>query len=312
MNAGELHVFTARFNPLRWLTPDRHYSDWVAHMLDSGVKLTVVECQYGDREFVCNLSPHVNHIGVRADSWVWSKENLLNLGIARVPEAKYICWADSDVFHRRASWAAETVEALQHYRIVQPWSDCYDLGPRDEHLQHHVSFCRQYLHGEPVVPSGSRFWTFAGGPYAYPHSGYCWATSRSVLDWTGGLFDLGGMGSGDHHQALALVGEVARSVPRGASPAYLGHLLRWQQRALVAVNRRIGYVAGTIEHRFHGAKENRGYLSRWSMFERHGFDPDADLKRNSSGVLEWAGNKPELEREWDLYLRSRREDDNCL
>ena len=32
------------------------------------------------------------------------------------------------------------------------------------------------------------------------------------------------------------------------------------------------------------------------------------------GVLEWAGNKPELKREWDLYIRAyiraRREDDN--
>ncbi len=311
MNASDLHVFTARFNPLRWEAPDRHYRDWVAHMLDSGVNLTVVECQYGARDFTCAL-PHVNHVGVRADSWAWSKENLLNLGIARVPQAKYICWSDSDVFHRRAGWAAETVEALQHYRVLQPWSDAYDLGPHDEHLQHHVSFCRQYLHGEPLVPDGDKWWKFSGGPYDYPHSGYVWAALRSVLDWTGGLFELGGMGSGDHHQALALVGKVARSVPGGTTPAYLAHLTRWQQRADLAVNGRIGYVAGTIEHRFHGAKENRGYLSRWAMFERHGFHPDADLKRNTSGVLEWAGNKPELEREWDLYLRSRREDDNNL
>ena len=46
------------------------------------------------------------------------------------------------------------------------------------------------------------------------------------------------------------------------------------------------------------------------MFLRHGFDPDRDLKRNSYGVLEWDGGKPELEREWLLYLRSRGEDDN--
>ena len=48
------------------------------------------------------------------------------------------------------------------------------------------------------------------------------------------------------------------------------------------------------------------------MFVRHGFDPDADLKRNTSGVFEWTGNKPELRREFDLYLRSRNEDVNNL
>ncbi len=309
MKAQDLHVFAARFNPLRWAAPHRHYKDWVAHMLDSGVSLHVAECQYGERDFECNL-PHVDHIGVRADSWAWSKENLLNLAIARVPQAKYICWSDADIFHRRPSWAVETIEALQHYRAVQPWSDAYDLGPNDEHMAHYLSFCRQFLHGHPVVPDGKGWWKFDNGPYDYPHSGYCWATTRAVLDWIGGLFELGGMGSGDHHMALALAGQVEKSVPGTTNSSYIAHLKRWQARAEAIVNRRIGYVHGTIEHRFHGAKPNRGYLSRWSMFERHQFDPEADLKRNTHGVLEWAGNKPELEREWDLYLRSRREDDN--
>ena len=46
------------------------------------------------------------------------------------------------------------------------------------------------------------------------------------------------------------------------------------------------------------------------MFLRHGFDPTIDLKRNTWGVLEFAGNKPALEHEWDQYLRMRWEDDN--
>jgi hypothetical protein len=46
------------------------------------------------------------------------------------------------------------------------------------------------------------------------------------------------------------------------------------------------------------------------MFLRHAFDPITDLKRNTWGVLEFAGNKPGLEHEWDQYLRMRWEDDN--
>jgi hypothetical protein len=311
MKASDLWVFTARFNPLRWEAPDRHFRDWCQHMLDSGVQLVVAELQYGEREFSCQL-PGIKHVALRAESWAWSKENLLNLAIQRFPEAKYICWSDSDVFHRRPHWAVEAVEALQHYHVIQPWSDAYDLGPHDEHLQHHVSFCRQYLHGHPVAPSGPAWWRFDNGPYDYPHSGYAWATKRSVLDWIGGLFELGGMGSGDHHMALAFAGQVHKSVPAKVSPSYMAHLLRWMARADLAVNRRIGFTHGTIEHRFHGPKHARGYLSRWDMFMRHDFDPDADLKRNTHGVIEWSGNKPDLEREFDLYLRSRREDDNTV
>jgi hypothetical protein len=48
------------------------------------------------------------------------------------------------------------------------------------------------------------------------------------------------------------------------------------------------------------------------MFLEHGFDPVTDLKRNTNGVLEFAGNKPALERAFDRYLRAREEDVNTL
>ncbi len=309
MKADQLHVVTARFNPLRWSAPDRHFRDWVSHVLDSGAKLTVAEVQYGRRDFVCDL-PHVNHVGLRCDSWSWSKECALNEAIRRIPEAAYIAWGDADVWHRKPGWAVEAVEHLQHYRVLQTWTKALDLGPNDELIGVHTSFCAQYMVGAKLVAEGQKFWKFDGGYQEYPHSGYFWACRRELLDWTGGLFELGGMGSADHHMALALVGRVEASMPGGTSASYKNHLLRWQSRAMAFVNGRICALPGIIEHRFHGAKQNRGYLGRWDMFVRHGFDPDEDLKRNSFGVLEWAGNKPELEREWDLYLRSRREDDN--
>jgi hypothetical protein len=254
----------------------------------------------------------VNHVGLRADSWAWSKECAINEGIKRIPSADYIAWGDADVWHRKTDWAREVVEYLQHYRIIQTWSKALDLGPNDELISVHHSFCSQFQAGAPLVAKEARFWNFNGGYAIYPHSGYFWACRRELLDWTGGLFELAGMGSADHHMALALVGLVERSYPAGTSSSYRLHLERWQHRAMAYVNGRIAALPGTIEHRFHGSKERRGYLDRWDLFVRHGFDPDVDLKRNSFGVIEWSGNKPELEREWDQYLRSRREDDNCL
>lgn len=617
MKAEQLTVFAARWNPLRWQTPHRIYREWVEHILDSGAKLVVIELTYGDREFACEM-PHLKnftHIGVRAKTWAWSKENLLNIGVWRTPEARYICWCDADVFFRRAHWAVETVEALQHYDVVQPWSDAYDLGPVDEHIQHYKSFLSIYHAGKPVVPNGTRWWDFDGGPYAYPHcltgdsrvvpggrviaasarpyegdlvvirtaggqefscspnhpilsgdrwlradqlnvgdyvfrhvrgngvpgqpdeqqapariddmvrafserrgvdrttyllpddldnrranskvaqvwadrhlatvrdtggiqasgdfqlgriiqvqpgslnslcshdfldetfgfsfaadqsthsadlaalfrgsihehaladrradfltpfsadaapgalptrggdhtgnnrfgmgspdferhhlandasgmigvhadnpgalrrwlaaqiepdqvvyvgrrkfsgqlydlqteygyiitdrvithnSGYCWAWTRQAYDWVGGFFDVAGMGSADHHQALSFVGLAERSMPHGTSRNYRDLVMQWQDRAIRHINYNLGYVHGTVEHQFHGRKGDRGYLSRWGMFVKHGFDPVTDLKRNSSGVYEWAGNKPELIREWDNYMRTRNEDSNTL
>lgn len=67
-----------------------------------------------------------------------------------------------------------------------------------------------------------------------------------------------------------------------------------------------------IEHRWHGDKTRRAYIDRWDMFIKHGFNPHADLKRNSHGVLEFSGNKPDLERMFDNYLRGREEDSNIV
>ena len=126
--------------------------------------------------------------------------------------------------------------------------------------------------------------------------------TRQAFDWVGGLFELGGMGSGDHHMSLALIGHADVSVPQGVSAAYRREVKRWEGRALRHINRNIGYVSGTIEHLFHGRKTDRGYQSRWDMFLKHNFDPQEDLKHNSHGVLEFASNKAELRHDFDLYF----------
>jgi hypothetical protein len=241
---------------------------------------------------------------------VWAKENLCNIGVHRTPAAKYIAWIDSDIMFRRPNWALATVQALQHYHVVQPWADALDLGPNDEVMQAHRSFCRQYFLRQPV--EGKQNWKWAGGKYDHPHPGYAWAMTREAFDRVGGLFELGGMGSGDFHMALGLVGKAAYSMADGVSDSYRREVMRWQDRALRHVNYNIGFVGGTIEHLFHGRKDDRGYETRWGMFLKHGFDPLDDLVRNSHGVLEFADTKPELRHDFDQYLQARNEDINSL
>src|ERR1700758_4755828 len=134
MLSEKLHVIAAAFNPIRWVQPLKHMRDWIEHMLDSGVKLTLVECQYGERSHTEDISPHVNHIKVRSSSPAWVKENLINIGIQRIPEAEYICWCDTDIFFEKSGWASETLHALQIYRFIQPWHQAIDRGPNGEVL----------------------------------------------------------------------------------------------------------------------------------------------------------------------------------
>lgn len=314
---NQLDIVTVVANPIRWESRIRlaraAILDWLK---EPNVRVTLVESAYGGRDHeLADLAaiPRINFVPVRNYSLVWNKESLMNIGISRLPaDAKYIGTFDADIHFRKPGWAGEIIHALHLHPVAQPWSTAYDLGPNDEHIQAHTSFARLFSEGKPVVSSGGKFWTFDGGPYQYSHPGYAWAWTRDILDRIGGLFDLGGMGSADHHMALAMVGAVEKSIPGGTHPNYLAALKVWESRALTHINKNVGYVPGTIEHEFHGSKAARGYLNRWDMFIRHGFDPINDLKRNTFGVLEWAGNKPELEREWHLYLKSRAEDANIF
>jgi hypothetical protein len=301
-----LHVVTAIANPIRWESRLRLYRAFERHMLDSGVRLTVVECAYGERSFEVAGNAHVNHVPVRAKTLVWNKENLLNLGIARLPhDWKYVAWVDADVAFRKPGWVGETVHALQQYDIVQPWSDCYDLGPNDNHLAAHRSFARMLHDGQPIQVSDE-------GAGRFAHPGYAWAATRRALTLLGGLIETAALGAGDHHMALALIGRARESVPAGISDGYLRPILRWQERATQHIAQNIGYVPGTIEHSWHGSKEKRAYIDRWAILTRNAFNPETDLIRNTWGVWELTGNKPALRRDIDRYFRRRDEDANSV
>jgi hypothetical protein len=76
-----------------------------------------------------------------------------------------------------------------------------------------VSFASIFHAGKPITPKGMKYWKYNGGPYDYPHSGFAWCWVREILDRIGGLFELGGMGSGDHHMALGISGLADYSIP---------------------------------------------------------------------------------------------------
>ena len=305
MTPDKLHVVTVRENPRRFNTPDRLYDQFEEQMLDQGVSLTVVECQHGARPFALDGRPHINHVGVRATTMMWHKENLINLGVARLPhDWKYMAWVDSDVYFRQHNWATETIHALQHYKLLQPWETCYDLGPHDEHLELHKSFGWVYTKGGPIMQGPKH----PKAPYPFAHPGYAWAITRDAYVGVGGLIETAVLGAADHHMALASINRADDSIPTNITQSYKAPIHRWQRNARVAINDRVGYIPGTIEHSFHGAKKNRNYISRWSILIDNEFNPLEDMKRNEYGVFDLCGNKPKLTRQIEGYFASRNED----
>jgi len=242
------------------------------------------------------------HIQVRGTDEVWHKENLINIALSRLPpEAKYIAWIDMDVEFLNPNWALDTLHALEHYKIVQPWSDCIDAGPKGQIIQTHKSFCSQYIQGAP-----------RGGSYGdvgpFWHCGFAWAARRDTLNKLGGMIDWAILGAGDHHMSLALIGDVKNSIPGKIHPNYVKKALHYQSLCSKWVEEDIGYVDGIIKHHWHGKKKDRKYIERWDILVKNQFDPEVDIIKDIQGLWHLAGNKPKLRNEIRAYFRQRNED----
>lgn len=313
--AETLCVITCVSNPLRWKSRVALAKAAVASWLkEPNVSVYLTECLYGsdtDYQLSGLASDRVTHVGVRAATAAWAKENLLNISLARAPDsAQKFAFLDADVTFRQKGWANRAIAALDLYPVVQPWTQAIDLGPNDEVMAVHTGFAYVWHLGKPIIPIGTKFWTDSA--YTYPHPGYAWCWRRNTLDAVGRLYELAGMGAADHSMAVAMVGKYQLGIQKGMGSGYRDSVGAWSNRAYAQIQGKIGYTSDTIEHPFHGKKAKRGYQTRWGPFVDAGFDPTTDLKTNSYGVMEFAGNKPALELQWLNYLKDRDEDANTL
>lgn len=268
------------------------------------VQLVVVEAAFGDREFEVTNAANSYHVQVRTRSEIWIKENLINLGARRAiglhPELQYLAWVDGDVEFENPSWALEAIQQLQHFEVIQPWSDCLDLGPNGQVMQHFKSFGNQHQARIQKQKHPSQ-------PYQYAHTGFAWACTRRFWEGVGGLPDFCILGSADHHAAFACVGEVNDTIHGKMGAEFFRLLREWEKRAIRITNGEVGVVMGLIKHFFHGPKRLRKYRERWQILIDWALDPVADLIHDAQGVIRLIG-KPGLEQDIKLYNRGRNED----
>lgn len=331
---GKMWVVCCISNPARYKTRYALYREFRRHVLeDLRLPLLTVEASIKHMDFklsetklenrdIESKGVHCNgvrfiDIRVRGDSWVWLKENLWNVGTQNLPlDCKYVLFCDADIRFSDRHAPHEIVTALQTHKVVQPWTSCVDLGPRDEVLQVHKSFMACVEEGLP--------WKFEkersdGGhvKYVIPrkggianlfHPGYAIAWRRSALDRVGGLIESGIAGAGDHHMCAALIGQCDKSFPSGVHENYKKVIRDWQKRAEEVVRGDYGSVRGTILHYFHGPKANRKYVERWQLLVEHGYDPLSDVYKNTYGVTELKEDRVGLRDDLRRYLKQRDED----
>ena len=307
MSVDDFYVVAVMTNPERFKVRPRLFKEFMSRMDRYGAKLYVVEGAFGGRDFEVTDPSNPRHIQVKTDSELWHKENLINIGISRLPSKwKYVAWIDGDIDFIRPDWIQETVHELQHHPVVQMFEDAVDTGPTYEVLTLFKSFAYCYKNNLPQKRKKDDIGA-CYSPGTYWHPGYAWAATREAINTTGGLFDISILGAGDHHMACCLIGEASRSVPKGLHPNYKKYVLAWQERAL-RLHKNIGYVKGTIFHYWHGKKRDRKYSDRWKVLTDNNFNPSTDVHKDWQGVWSLYPGHDKLRDQIRQYFQSRNED----
>ncbi len=311
-----LYVLTAIFNPVRFRSRWKLYEDFEKEVADAGAILYTVEIATGDRDFVVTQRDNPRHLQLRSVYELWFKEKSLNLLAERLPpECRKFAVVDADISFGRRDWANETIHALEHYSVVQMWSEAHDLSPNHEIVKSHHSFVYSQSRNAKMPPNGYYYHEkSADTKFIEYHPGFAWAFRKEAFNALGGLIDWAILGAADTHQARALFNNAQDSMHPSIQGTYRKWVMQWQERAqkhIVLGPLGVGYVPGTILHFHHGPKAKRFYWDRWRILVETNFDPETDLKRDHQGLWQLVIDTPRQARLRDLlkqYLRSRDED----
>lgn len=310
-----LYVVTPVINAGRFRTRWKMYEDFAKHVAEAGAILYTVEVAFGDRAFVIPDSPTV--IRLRTLHELWLKERAINLGVQRLPQDwKYVAWVDADGLFIRHDWADETRHALQHWPIVQMWSQLIDLDQDYNIMQTLRSFMdiqlngvtprKKSCYGQEMIGAGQKF----GAP------GMAWAARREAWNQLGGLIDYSILGAGDWYFANAIMGtmDTCINLRNDVTGPFMEKMLRyqenvrqsrWEERSILG---NVGLVKGVIAHYWHGPRINRKYGTRGEILARAVYDPDKDLKVDWQGLYQLTNRNPQLRKDIQKYFSERNED----
>jgi hypothetical protein len=304
-----LYVVTTLFNSARYRTRWKHYEDFAKMVEESGARLLTVEVSFGERHHVHHRDEHT--VALQTTHELWLKESATNVGVQHLPsDWGYVAWIDADVRFARDDWANETVQRLQHYAVVQMWSEYQDLTAEHEVHGTQGSFAANFLSGALTgYRPGEDCYTYYGRK-GYPGApGLAWASTKDAWNKMGGLLDVCILGAGDWYMAHGICGlATPKMLKPGNHPRYNEDIQLWWERA-AALKRNIGVVPGLALHRWHGPKVHRKYGTREKILIDTQYDSRRHISRDWQGLLQFTENAPiELRDRVRQYLHERKED----
>lgn len=330
--AEPLYCLIPVFNPWRFKSRWKHVERAIKHISDAGATIVLIEAGFNRRELafadsgldglpatcgVLGSDPKFRHkyIGLHTKDELWAKENLLNIGAQNLPyDWQQLCTVDGDVEFSRPNFIGETIHKLQHYSVVQMFSQARDLGPNYEmlpedyphadglgfvhawqsgaleevkhrhHRHHHGRHHHHHHHDPPPYDDDAKSYSSLQQPRVWP--GLAWAYTRKAWDDLGGLIDFAIWGGADFHMSWALAERPEKMMRDDLHSNYRQMCMEWFHRCQRHIRKNVGVVEGAVFHQWHGRKSARGYSSKHALLAQIGFDPLHHLKRDAAGIFQ--------------------------
>ena len=156
-------------------------------------------------------------------------------------------------------------------------------------------------------PSAMHSFTTSGSWQGSP--GGAWIASLDYIEKAGGFVFSNIVGGGDQSWLAHAADGKSMGYLRVTSPKHADDERQWVENAIEAKgSTEATVIDGGVFHLWHGDRVNRQHQTRYQILVRHDYDPTADLRIASNGLITWRSNKPQLREEVRDYFMSRKED----
>jgi len=308
---GSFWGVTCFYNPSHYKNKLDNYRHFRKKSQEQGLKLLCVELAFGDSDFELTKDDADILVQLRTDSVLWQKERLLNVGLKALPQdCDKFAWLDADILFENDNWVELTAQALESYKIVQPYSVAVRL-PKNGQLGQIEDLPVDNSEGAKIYGLAYSIASFGldllSADYVnHGHAGFVWAARREIFKKSG-LYDRMILGSGDSLMAHAFYGQKKYFIQNICSQAMVADQNKWMDDISREIGQSVYYVEGVIEHLWHGSKDNRFYNDRLRVLKRFEFNPASDIKLDKNGCWQWASDKPALHQWCKNYFNLRKE-----
>jgi len=308
-DSAKLWAITCYFNPVGYRRRLENYHTFRRRLK---VPLVAVELSF-DGSFQLSSADADVLVQVHSPAVLWQKERLLNVALKSLPSGcDKVAWLDCDILFESDDWVERAVLALDEFALLHLFEERNEL-PMD-FIPDNPGAWRTTLKSQSVLyrlAAGEMIAEDVVTPgllKKHSTSGLAWAGRRDVLE-EHGLYDACIIGSGNMavlSAALGVPGHFAQAVEM--NPLRTKHYLEWATPYFDRVQGRVGYIAGSVFHLWHGDLNNRRHQARHAPFARFDFDPYTDIALDSNGCWRWSSEKTELQQFMKDYFESRKED----